>query len=267
MKLVPITHEAHGAKKVRPVTSHAFARTSSVLPLYAAELGRAATEFPICFTQLPEGFFPGALMGIEPANNLFVGPDGQWLAGYLPAVLRRGPFALARVENSDNWVLCLDESSDLVSESEGLPLFGEDGQTTPFLAQVTTLLGDLERNRIVTLAACDALAAHQILEPWELRIDDGNNNIRKLEGLFRISEEKLNSVDGEALLDLRNRGALMVAYAHLFSLAKLQVIGLLAGRQAQLLGQKNSLQRNDINLDHIFGVADDDPFLFDFSQK
>ncbi len=266
MTLVPVSREIHANKKIRPRVSYEFARASGVLPLYGAEMGRAAGEYPVCFTRSAEGFFPGALMAIEPGNNLFVALDGQWLGSYLPAVLRRGPFSLARVEETGDWVLCLDDTSDLISEDEGAPLFAEDGQASPFLAQMSTFLADLERSRLVTLAACNCLAAHGLLAPWELRVDAGGGNVKRIEGLFRLDEAKLNAVGAEALLELRNAGALAIAYAHLFSLAKLPLIGRLADVHAQLEAQRKSMAKTELNLDHAFGIDQDDPFLFDFKK-
>ena len=51
-----------------------------------------------------------------PEHNLFVGPDGHWLGGYVPASLRSYPFRVLGSEGSGQLALCVDEDSGLVVE-------------------------------------------------------------------------------------------------------------------------------------------------------
>lgn len=265
MKLVPISREAHSAKRVRSRASFEAFRQSGLIPLYGAELAKAAHEFPICFTRDPDGFFPAALTAVEPQKNLYVAVDGQWLAGYLPAVMRRAPFALARVEQTGNWVLCLDEENELVSDMDGNPLFAEDGTPAPLIGEMSNFLAELERNRVATIAACAALAEHGLLEPWDLKVQAEDGTTKRLEGLYSIPEPKLAAVSAEGLAALRDSGALTIAYAHLFSLAKLPVLGRLATIQAQFAAQaRPPVQQPAVDLDHAFGIVGDEPFQFDF---
>ena len=69
---------------------------------------------PIAFVEQAGRFVPMAVMGLTPEHNLFVGPEGQWLGGYLPAAMRSYPFRLLRSEGSEQMTLCVDEDSGLV---------------------------------------------------------------------------------------------------------------------------------------------------------
>ncbi len=174
VKLVPISRETHLTKKIRSRSTCESFRQTGLMPLYGAELVKAAQEFPLCFTREPDGFFPSAILAVEAGRNLFVAVDGQWLAGYVPAVMRRAPFALARVEETGNWVLCIDEESDLISESEGNPLFTEEGAPTPLIEEMSQFLSELERNRVATLGRLQSAGGtwhHRTLGPQDPKPD------------------------------------------------------------------------------------------------
>ena len=54
-----------------------------------------------------------------------------------------------------------------------------------------------------------------------------------LQGLFRVDEEKLNQLDGAALQELQQSGAMGVAYCQLLSMQHLLTLARLAEQQAQ----------------------------------
>ena len=262
MKLVPVSREGHATKRIRPLTSFAFAAGMPVISLYGAEVARAAHDFPVGFAAEKEGFFPVAVTGVEPGRSLFVADDGRWLGSYVPALLRRAPFRLAKVGASDEWVLCLDEDSALLSDSEGQPLFAANGTPTEVIAQATRFLAELERNRVATLAACAGLDRMGLLTPWDLRVAKPGEEERQLSGLFRIDEAKLTTVAAAGLAELRDLGALSIAFLQLFSLHKLPAIGRLAAARQQAEARRQTLQQGRFDLDRAFGIVDDDPFQF-----
>jgi hypothetical protein len=262
LKLVPISRDRHAALRVRPLASYAAYRQSSLLPVYGSELSRAAHEFPVAFIAEKEGFFPAVLLGIEPGKNLFVALDGRWLAGYVPAMIRRAPFLLARVEESGDYVLCLDEESPLLNGREGQPLFAETGEPAPLVTHVGNFLSELERSRMTTLAACAALDRHGLLTRWDLQVTRPDKTAQKIDGLFRVEEEKLQQLGAEALVELRDTGALAVAYAHLFSLSRLPVLGQLAAAFAEVENRRAPAAKAELDLDRAFGMVEDDLFQF-----
>ena len=262
MKLVAFSLETHARTKILPLTSFAMARGAPMLPLYGGELTRAAHVFPICFSAEKDGYFPAALMAVEPGRNLFVAADGRWLADYVPAVLRRQPFALAQVAGSDNWVLCLDEDSDLLSETEGKSLVAPDGSNSELVAHATEFLVALERDRAATLAACAALDRHGLIVPWNLTINGMDGTQQKLDGMFQADAGRLAQLPGDALADLRDRGALAMIYLQEFSRQALASIGQLAAAHAEADAKRAAIQDQSFNLDNLFGIDSDDPFQF-----
>jgi hypothetical protein len=262
VNLAPLSHEHHAALRLRPLASYDFARDSALVSLYASEVYRAAHEFPVTFSAEADGFFPAALLGLAPGQNLFVGAKGQWLSSYVPALWRRGPFRLAKVKEREEWVLCMDLDSPQLNANEGEPLFDAEGKPAPLVGKIMQFLVQLETDRAVTLAACSAMDRHGLLQPWDLQVQKTDGSTLKIDGLTKIDEGKLTALDGEALAELNQTGALALIYAHLFSLHKLPILGQLGGVHEQVAQQKKAIESGKLDLDRVFGIVEDDPFIF-----
>ena len=216
-----MSRAAHGAKRWRGSAGYAFASAVTALPLVGAEVAHAAADFPVVFTRTPSGYLPIALLGLG-TRNLFVGPDGEWLAEYVPAALRSQPFALGRNEQGQ-LVLCIDESSPLVSDAAGEPFFDPAGELHATARSVGEFLSRIQQGRDATDAACKLLDRHGCIVPLEAPVKIAGVE-RRLEGLYQVGEAELNKVSGEALAELRSAGALAIAYAHRVSLHRLPVL-------------------------------------------
>jgi hypothetical protein len=262
VKLVPINRDTHAKLRLRPLSSFLFVGETAAVSLYGSEAMRAAHEFPVVFTAEPEGYFPAGLLGLRSGQNLFVNSQGRWLADYIPAVWRRGAFRLARLQDSDDRVLCLDETSDLVSTGEGEPIYDEAGTPTAILDQAGRFLVQLEREATATLAACAALDRLGLIVPFELKIDRGRGGAQTVSGLFRIDAARLPQLSSDRLAELLTLGALPLVYAHQFSLHKLAALGRLATEREEEDLRRQTLKLGKLNLDQVFGIVEDDPFIF-----
>jgi hypothetical protein len=222
-----ITKTGFAAQAWRRYDSYAFAATDAVAPLVVQELAKACMSLPIAFLRQNDAFVPHAVQGLEPGRNLFV-VNGKWVAPYTPAVYRGYPFALAKGED-DQLHLCVDMDSGLVGEGDGFdqPFFDADSEPAQAVKDVLTFLEQVHRNRAVTERVCAALAAEDMIQPWPLKVQtaDGERNI---EGLFRIDEARLNSLDPDALARVQKAGGLPVAYCQLLSMGNIQTLGLIA---------------------------------------
>lgn len=233
---IPVSKERDAGKRLVRAKGFGFAAGSPVVPVYAAELAHIAVECPIAFLQEENAFSPVALMSLDGEGNLFVGPDGRWLGGYVPAALRRYPFVLGRPPQGGELVLCIDSESGLLSDTEGEPLYSEDGQPSKYVSDVVGFLGELERSRAVVRSACAALERHGLIVSWPLRVPS-EAGAKDVAGLFRIDEAGFNQLSEEAFLDLRRAGALPLVYAHLISTQRLSVLDKLRTIQASLRRQ------------------------------
>lgn len=145
------------------------------------EFYRAASTYPIIFLEeLGSGDFrPMVLLGLSPNENLFVDENGRCEASYLPAIIRRYPFALARTSEDNRFVICIDEDSELVSDDEGEPLFNEDGESAEIMERVKKYLTELHQMEIVTQNFCNEFKQRNLFTPLNMRVraPEGIQNI------------------------------------------------------------------------------------------
>lgn len=247
-ELVAVSRERHQRLTWQRPTGYQFAAQDAVAFVTSQEVPRAMASMALAFVEIGGTYAPVVVQGLRPGQNRFVGRDGRWLGDYLPAPYRAHPFGLAR--NADNMeVLCIDEAAGRVGESDtGEAFFAGDGSPAQAVAEAFKVLTELERDRARTLKACELLYRHGLLEPWQLQAQDGDE-ILETKGLFRIAEAKLYSLEPAALVDIRDGGALMLAYAQLFSMQQIHKLGKLGAtasanpgtQQAPALSEDNGI--------------------------
>jgi hypothetical protein len=244
VNIVAVAPETHANKSWRPLQLFAFAASQPLVPLVGVEFARIAIAMPIAFIEQSGRYVPVALLSPIAGRNFFVGPNGQWLGAYVPAALRGYPFSLARVEGSDKVVLCIDEDSGWIVDSDANPdatrFFEKDGVPSAALKATLEFLGQIEQNRTATDVALAALADAGIIQPWPLQVQDGKQQV-PVKGLHCINEAALNALDDEAFLKLRKSSALFLAQAQLMSMQTLGVFQHLMALQQQLAQQTKPL--------------------------
>src|SRR4051812_12043050 len=114
VKVVPVDKERHRGKGWRRPMGYSFISNDLVVPVGGSEFPYAVLAMPIGFIEQSGHYVPVALMGLSQGKNVFVGPAGQWLGSYVPAVVRSYPFSLSR-EDGQEGTLCFDEDSGLVA--------------------------------------------------------------------------------------------------------------------------------------------------------
>ncbi|MFC7335444.1 SapC family protein [Rhodocista pekingensis] len=221
--IVSVSADVHGRKRLKQVTDYSFADKLTAVPLTIPETMVAAAEYPIGFTKNNDTLEPSALLGLANGRNLFVDANGRWIGNYIPAIVRRYPFVIGHTPGDRNLALCIDESSGLLSETEGEPLFTEDLQPAPTLVKTLQFCKELESARGATLLATTAIVEAGLIQPWPLKIQQGDS-VREISGLFRIEKAAFFSLSDENVLKLRANGGLTLAYAHLISMHRLQAL-------------------------------------------
>jgi SapC len=220
-QVVPINKERHAKTKIKDISSFDFAAKFHIAYLTMHEFARAASIFPIVFLEDKEKdeFRPVALMGLNAGENLFVDANGKWQASYVPAIIRRYPFALTPSGQDGQYVVCLDEASSLVSETDGAALFDENGAPTQVIDNVKRYLGELQQMDVLTHNFCKFLAANNMFTPLNMRVRD-NDKVKNVSGCYVVNEERLNNLSDERFLEIKNLSYLAPLYAHLISLAQ-----------------------------------------------
>ena len=221
--LVPVNKARHEGKKIKQVEGFGFAADFHIASIMVHEFARAASLYPVVFLEDKEqdSFRPVVLMGLDAGENLYVGADGKWQASYIPAIIRRYPFALASAGEEGKFTVCIDEGSDLISDTEGLPLFNEQGEPAEALENVKRYLGELQQMDAFTNEFCKYMVAHNMLTPLNMRVQQADQ-VKNINGCYVINEERLNGLSVDGFMELRDKRYLPAVYAHLLSLAQIE---------------------------------------------
>ncbi|MCD1645514.1 SapC family protein [Aurantimonas coralicida] len=254
-EIQPLSWERHQNKKWQGFRDYNFARSAALVPIAGAELLEVASSLPIAFLQKGESWQCVAVLGLVPGQNLFVGPDGRWLGGYIPSSFRAYPFAIGRSAENDDQIFCIDEGSGLLAEDEGDPLFAEEGKLSDSANKVWSFLQAVSQGETLLAKAAAQLAGAGVIEPWPITLQDGESK-RSVEGLHRVSETKLGQLDDEAFLKLRQAGVLALAYGQLFSSAHLKKVGELASAHAKHAAAKDRQAIEAQSRSNGYGVSD-----------
>lgn len=259
---IPLNRQRHQYQRWRARQDFRHSSGQSLVPILLGELGQLMGDYALAFTDQGGGYAAVAVLGLGQAEHFFLGPNGQWLADYVPARLRTHPFQLLAAGEGRH-VFCIDEthiSDDSVDEM----MFDEEGMSASIQEQLS-FLQHVEQQNQVTQRACDQLAESGLIEAWPLTLsgeqkqtgkqshndetathDAQNGHTRKqtIQGLFRINEAALNALSGDALAKLRASGALALAYSQLLSTPRMQQLAKRAQWQARLaahVGQSTAL--------------------------
>jgi hypothetical protein len=234
-QVVPVNKDRHAGKKIRLSADFHFASRFHVAYLTAHEFARAAGIYPIVFLEDKENdeFRPVALMGLDAGENLFVHQSsGQWDGAYIPAIIRRYPFALSKAAEVDRFVVCVDEASDLLSDSEGSPMFDDAGNPTQVIDNVKRYLGELQQMDQMTKEFGRFLVQNNLLTPLNMRVN-ADKQVRNITGCYVINEERLNNFTDAKFAEIRQKGYLPAVYAHLISLSQIERLVSMKKRRAE----------------------------------
>jgi hypothetical protein len=148
-----------------------------------------------------------------------VGASGAWTGHYVPAFLRRYPFAFARDARKGDLTLCIDEASPRCgSRSDGEPLFGDDGEASPYLKGMADLSTEWERAGRATARFCARLRELDLLRPSEIKFTETDGRKAATGGFSLVDRERLRALPAAVAGDLLATGAMEPIFAHLLSL-------------------------------------------------
>lgn len=216
-----VTQDAFAGKYWKHPGHYSYAQTFNLVPVAANELVRAAAHLPLAFIEAAGRWQMVAITSLLPGTNLLVGPQGQWLGGYVPAVLRSHPFSLTQPAEGEDYILCVQGKGEhLVGKGQGAPFFDEQGELTAQTRRAMEFLVDIEAGRAQASQGVQALADAKLLTPWELTANHNGQNY-PVEGLFRLDAAAFSALKTRAMDALHKVGAVPLAYAQLFSMEQM----------------------------------------------
>jgi hypothetical protein len=225
--LTPLDREAHKNLKI-DLSQPTFSRVADQNSLFlaAVEFPDACKEYPIVFVRAGgaqgghQDVAPLAVLGLKPGSNLFI-QDGKWTANYVPAYLRRFPFAMARVDGvNDSLAVCYDAAWAGFNETTGEALFA-DGKPTDFLKNAQEFLENFETEAERTRLICAKLAQMDLFQDMRFEATLANGEKIDVEGFLTLDEDKYAKLSDAQVLELHRNGLLAMIEMHRISLGNM----------------------------------------------
>ena len=112
----PVEASRHANSSLIEDMDLAFAAEANAIPINVVEFAVASRHYPIVFSTA-EPSLPVIVSGLRTGTNAFVGTDNTWARGfYIPAYVRRYPFILMENAEQQQFILCIDEESGVLTE-------------------------------------------------------------------------------------------------------------------------------------------------------
>jgi hypothetical protein len=226
--LLPLDRDVHKNLKLdtdQAVVSRVADQNSVFLA--AVEFADACKEYPIVFVRAgaagPDtkpAVAPLAVLGLRAGSNLFVDGD-KWTGGYVPAYIRRYPFAMARLDDSaTNMAVCYDTKWPAFNETTGEALF-KDGQPTEFLLNAKAFLENFEQEAERTRLICNLLVEMDLLQDMRFEATLPNGEKLDVEGFLALDEKKYAEMADDKVLQLHRNGLIAMIEMHRLSLTNM----------------------------------------------
>ena len=130
--IVPLANDKHVKLKVTDSGDYSRYKEQNLIPIVTKDFFTLAVEFPLVFVthEKPDEFIPVAIMGLRKGQNLYCQSD-LWPAQVIPVSFGNAPFSIVRADSEgEQFMVLVDEESPLLNESEGQPIFNENGERT-----------------------------------------------------------------------------------------------------------------------------------------
>lgn len=262
-------HREHGFK---PSGNYAFAAKAVCAPVQLNELSSAVASYSLMFIKYStvDRFQLIVLLGLETGSNLFVDYRGNWMPGvYVPACFRCYPFIVKQLADEEprRWAFGFNKESGLYrecpnQEAGDVRFFDEEGNVLPYLQDIINLCAVSTSQQGLTQFAVDALAASGLLEVWDFAKEAPDGKKPLIDGLYRINEQTLMSLDATKLKELQAVHALHLAYAQLLSTQRFKLLKKLYNARVSA----DVMPPNKAAVDMLFGEESTESFKFDWSQ-
>lgn len=224
----------HGGLRIHTGAGADFGDNIMATLTVPAEFREVQGHFPIVFRRDDATGLLSALVlfGFQNGENLFLDGD-RWDARYRPVTLAIQPFLIGRAASAaDGAQVHVDLAHPRISTTgEGVRVFDQHGNPTPYLEAIASKLGDLDHAWRSSPAFFAALERHALLEPFSLEVSLPDGSKQSLVGFQTIDEDRLAALDAESLHSLHADGHLQAIY---MAIASLVQFGELVARKTAL---------------------------------
>lgn len=215
---VPLNPALHRDLRIITKRGAAYGDATMSALTFPGEFRSLQAHYPVVFQKSADGSFsPVALFGLKEGENLFL-QGSHWDAHYVPLSIERHPFLIGH--SASGLDVHIDLDSPRVSSTAGERLFTEHGATTPFLERMSGVLGALHQGISSVKPFVDALLSNDLLESFVLDVGGAEGTQSRLAGYYTINEERLATLDAEALGHLHRSEHLAAIYMAVASLSQ-----------------------------------------------
>lgn len=216
---MPILQDRHANAGLSTEVSYNFAKFTNSIPINVSEFGEACKHYPIAFTG-DDNAVPVVIVGLEDKKNLFVNKNGEWVKNaYIPAYIRRFPFALSNIDNTDNMILCVDEASDRYvadAKKKDMPFF-EGNEQSSLTKNALAFCGAYHREFMQTRQFSKTLMDSGLLTSRQANVNSKSGKTVSLSGFRTIDEQKFLDLDQKTLAEWHKNGILALINFHILS--------------------------------------------------
>lgn len=212
-----------GLKLAHAVKDWSLACEMNAVFVASVEFGDACCDYPLVFVEAGKDETSGealvasvAVLGLVDKSNLFA-EAGAWRGTYMPALLRAYPFGFAR-QDASRVVVVIDESFDGWSQTDGQPLFDEQGQPTAVLSGMREQLEAIETEIQRTRLFGAVLAREGLLRPMRFDATLPDGKTLTVEGFLTVDEQKVAELPDAKIIEFHKNGVLGLIHAHQISL-------------------------------------------------
>ncbi len=222
-QLIPISLQSHRELRWRRPANFRFAAGDHLMPLGFQEARKAAMGMPVGFIKLEEKFLLVAILGLRNGESLVVQESGKWLAAHLPDAYQGFPFKMTRLD-AERYKVCTDEDSEFVAKAADIPpgakgwrvFFDEEDKLAGAVGELVNKMRQHASDLALAERATEKLTELELIREWEIVAGDKEKPLQ-VKGLHTIDQERLAGLDGDAMVALRDCGALYLAYAQILS--------------------------------------------------
>jgi hypothetical protein len=211
---VMLDAKRHASAAIRAGGSYLFARDTNSVPLNASEFGMASRHYPIVFTD-EESPTPVAIVGLE-KRNYFVNDKGDWKADtYIPAYVRKYPFAFTEIRDAKELALCVDEEAAqfmATAKGKNVAKLYDGKKPTAFTTNALEFCTAFHNHFQLTKQLGIMLKKAGLLIPHQSDAVLKTGRSIRLGGFQMIDQKALNALPDGKFLELRKEGWLPVVY-------------------------------------------------------
>lgn len=228
--LVLINKIKHKNLKISAIENFSFAKELKFIPAVSGEASAIANDYPLVIT-IGETPSLGAIVALD-GDNLSINEEGKWYGSYVPAYLRKYPFALGSLSDDKIASLMLiDIDSTLVSTTKGEAIFDENGKQSRVFQEKIDLVVAYEKDKKNTENIIKILMDADILESGEIIVGEGEERKVLVTGFKAVSKEKLEALDSKTTKEWKSLGITKFIEAHLKSFNNISKLFTLASQQ------------------------------------